>query len=172
MPWYQKQDDTWPEQSTPVKDGLGIHVQADAPDARPSVRVLNDTEERLHLTGADPRPDTDTTHTVAWVPPESTGACLFAVHAQGTDLIFEDLRSPDGPNAPDSALDHVQSALNEIMIPVYIDDVVSDLSERLPGLLVLHTAQYKSEAGRTWTYFRTSVFEDEDLAFEVERGEL
>jgi len=172
MPWYQKDDDTWSEHSGPTDSGFSVQVKADDPTIRPSVRVLSDAEERLHLTGADPRPNTDTTHTVAWVQPESTGTRLFAVHAQGTDLIFEDLRSPDGPNVPDSVLDHVQSALNEIMIPVYIDDVVSDLSERLPGLLVLHTAQYKSEAGRAWTYFRTSVFEDEDLAFEVERGEL
>lgn len=172
MPWYQKEDDTWTEQPAPVKNGLGIHVQADASDAGPSVRVLEDAEERLHLTGTDPRPDTDTTHTVAWVQPGSTGTLLFAVHTQGSDLIFEDLRSATDPAASDTALDHVQSALNEIMIPVYIDDVVSDLSERLAGLLVLHTAQYESDAGGPWTYFRTSVFEDEDLAFEVERGEL
>jgi hypothetical protein len=106
------------------------------------------------------------------VPPESTGTLLFAVHALGTDLIFEDLRPSDGPEMPETALDQVQSALNEIMIPVYIDDVISDLSERLPGLLVLHTAQYSSEAGGPWSYFRTSVFENEALAFEVERGEL
>ena len=172
MPWYEKDDDTWSEQSGPADTGLSVQVTANDPTAPPSVRLLNNTEERLHLTGADPRPDTDTTHTAAWVPPESDGARLFVVHAQGTDLIFEDLRSPDGPDAPDSALDHVQSALNEIMIPVYIDDVISDLSERLPGLLVLHTMQYEGGSGRAWTYFRTSVFEDEDLAFEVERGEL
>ena len=58
------------------------------------------------------------------------------------------------------------------MISVYIDDVISDLSERLSGLLVLHTVQYEAAAGRSWTYFRSSVFEDGKLAFEVERGEL
>jgi hypothetical protein len=172
MPWYRKQDDTWTEPSTPVKDGLGVQIQADAPDTRPHVRVLHDADERLHLTGADPRPDTDTTHTVAWVPPDAAGTRLFAVHAQGTDLIFEDLRSPNGPDAPDSALDQVQSALNEIMIPVYIDDVISDRSEQLPGLLVLHTAQYEADPDGPWSYFRSSVFEDGDLAFAVERGEL
>ena len=172
MPWYQKQDNTWSEQPGPTENGLSVQVHATDPDTPPSVRVLDEMEEQLHLSGASPRPDTDTTHTVAWVQPESTGTLLFAVHAQGTDLIFEDLRSDDGPEMPETALDQVQSALNEIMIPVYIDDVISDLSKRLPGLLVLHTTQYESDAGGAWTYFRTSVFEDEDLAFEVERGEL
>lgn len=170
MPWYRKQNDTWSEQSGPIDDGLCVHVQADDPDVPPHVRVLADAEERLHLTGADPRPNTETTHTVGWVQPDSTGMSLFAVHAQGTDLIFEDHRSADGLEA---ALDQVQSSLNEIMIPVYIDDVISDLSERLSGLVLLHTVQYQSaEEARTWTYFRTSAFEDGELALEVERGSL
>jgi hypothetical protein len=172
MPWYVQRDEAWTETDAPDSDTRSVQVQAEDASTPPVVRVLDGGDERLHLTGAAPRPDTDTTHTVAWVPPDATGTLLFAVHAQGTDLIFEDLRSTDGPDAPDSALDHVQSALNEIMIPVYIDDVISDLSERLSGLLVLHTAQYDGGAEGPWTYFRSSVFEDEDLAVEVERGEL
>jgi hypothetical protein len=58
------------------------------------------------------------------------------------------------------------------MIPVYIDDVIGDLSETLSGLVVLHTAQYESDDAEAWTYFRTSVFEDGDLALEAERGAL
>jgi hypothetical protein len=172
MPWYQKQNNAWIEQSGPADEGLNVQVQADAPDTRPSVRARAGTEERLHLTGADPRPGTDTTHTVARVEPGASGTALFAVHAEGRDLVFEDLRSADEPEAQDGPLDQVQSALTEIMIPVYIDDVISDLSERLSGLLVLHTVQYEAAAGRSWTYFRSSVFEDGKLAFEVERGEL
>ena len=117
MPWYQKDDDTWSEHSGPADNGLSVQVKADAPTARPSVRVLDDAVEQLHLTGVDPRPDTDTTHTVAWVQSGAPGSRLFAVHAKGTDLIFEALQALKGPGAPQSALDHVQSALNEIMIP-------------------------------------------------------
>ena len=50
--------------------------------------------------------------------------------------------------------------------------MISDLSEQLSGLLVLHTAQYESETGGPWSYFRSSVFNDGELAFAVERGEL
>ena len=157
---------------TPDTDRRSVQVQAEDPSTPPVVRVLAENEECLHLTGAAPRPDTDTTHTAAWVPPNAPGTHLFAVHAQGTDLVFEDLRSADGPDVPDSALDKVQSSLNEIMIPVYIDDVIEDLSETLSGLVLLHTVQYPTDDVDTWTYFRTSAFEDGDLAFEMERGEL
>lgn len=172
MPWYAKTSDTWSEQSGPADNGPSVQIRTDGRDGSPIIRVLDANEERLHLAGADPRPDTDTTHTVAWVQPETTGTCLFAVHAEGSDLIFEDLRASDAPDAPDAALNQVQSALNEIMIPVYIDDVITDLSERLSGLLVLHTIQYAAEGGKSWTYFRSAAFEDGDLAFEMERGEL
>jgi len=172
MPWYQKDGDTWSEQSGPLENGLSVQIRTDDPDEPPSIRVLESSAERLHLTGAEPRPDTDTTHTVARIQPDSSGVRLFVVHAQGSDLIFEDLRASDGPDASDAALDQVQSALNEIMIPVYIDDVISDLSEQLSGLLVLHTIQYASEGTGPWTYFRSAAFEEGDLSFEMERGEL
>lgn len=177
MSWYTKEKDSWTEQSpsldTPPSDGgLSIQVQADDKAVRPRIRVLKAGDERLHLTGVDPRPSTDTTHTAAWIPSDSPGALLFAVHTQGNDLIFEDLRASDAAHVPDSAVDQVQSSLNEIMIPVYIDDVISDLSESVSGLVVLHTAQYESATTDAWTYFRTSVFENGELALEAERGSM
>lgn len=172
MPWYTQRDESWTETDAPDPSGRSVQIQAEDPSSPPVVRVLDSNNERLHLTGADPRPDTDTTHTAAWLPSDGPWTRLFAVHAQGTDLIFEDLRGADEPDAPDAALDQVQSSLNEIMIPVYIDDVIEDLSEALSGLVILHTVQYATEPGGTWTYFRTSAFDDGDLAFEVEEGEL
>jgi hypothetical protein len=173
MPWFHETNNAWTETDDAPDGGLGLHVQASDPDVSPEVHVVKDGDPLFHLTGIDPRPQTDTTHTVAHVDPSSkSGTHLFAVHAEANDLIFEDLRSKDEKVATDEAIDHVQSALNEILVPVYIDDVVSELSERVPGLAILHTAQYERKKGRAWTYFRTSVFQNGDLALEDEYGSL
>ncbi len=173
MPWFHDANDTWTEADAAPDDGLGLQVQATDPNVAPEVRVLHDGEPIFHVTGVAPRPQTDTTHTVARVDPSSaTGARLLAVHADAHDLIFEDLRPSDESEASDDALDHVKSALNEILIPVYVDDVVNDLSERVTGLAILHTIQYENEGGEAWSYFRTSVFRDGTLALEDEYGSL
>ncbi|WP_251939740.1 hypothetical protein [Salinibacter ruber] len=172
MPWYALRDETWTDTEAPAPNGRAVQIQAEDASTPPTIRVLTENQERLHLTGADPRPQTDTTHTVAWGAPDSTGRSLFAVHAQGNDLIFDDRRPADAPDSTEAALDQVQSSLSEIMIPVYIDDVIEDLSDTLPGLVVLHTVQYEAEGGPPWTYFRTTIFENGDLALEDEYGEL
>lgn len=173
MSTYARRDDRFAEVPSPPDDGLSIQVQAPRDGREPEVRVLSDGTEVFLLSGTPPRPDTDTTHTVAHVAPESRrGTVLFAVHAADNDLLFEEQADerPGGVDPED--LDHVRSALNEILIPVYIDDVVSDLSERAPGLFVLHTVQVDDEQSPPWTYFRSSVFTDGDLALEDEWGAL
>ena len=173
MSTYARQDDRFAEVPSPPDDGLSIQVQAPQDGRAPEVRVLSDGTEVFRLSGAPPRPDTDTTHTVAHVDPERRrGTVLFAVHAADNDLLFEEQADerPGGIDPED--LDHVRSALNEILIPVYIDDVVSDLSDRAPGLFVLHTVQVEDEQDPPWTYFRSSVFTDGDLALEDEWGAL
>lgn len=173
MPWFHETNDSWTEVDAAPDDGLGLQVRASDPGVAPEVRVVYDGEPISHVTGVDPRPQTDTTHTVTHVDPLSaTGARLFAVHADAHDLIFEDLRSSNESEASDDAFDHVRSALNEILIPVYIDDVVGDLSEHVSGFVILHTAQYENEGKGAWSYFRTSVFKDGDLALEDEYGSL
>ena len=173
MPTYARQDGRFTEVPSPPDDALSIEVRPPEGETAPEVRVLSGGAEVFRLAGAAPRPDTDTTHTVAHVDPEApAGTPLFAVHAAENDLIFEEQAAtwPDGVDADD--LDHVRSALNEILIPVYIDDVVSDLSERAPGLFVLHTVQVEGDRPPPWTYFRTAVFTDGDLAIEDEWGAL
>ncbi|MFB6250063.1 MAG: hypothetical protein ABEL97_16015 [Salinibacter sp.] len=173
MSTYAWQNDTFTEVSGAPTDALCIQVQAPDGEAPPQVRVLAGGAEVLLLAGASPRPDTDTTHTVAHVDPaDRRGTPLFAVHAADTDLLFE-AQTEEWPGGIDpSDIDHVQSALNEILIPVYIDDVVSDLSDRAPGLFLLHTVQVEDDQPPPWTYFRTSVFADGDLALEQEWGSL
>lgn len=173
MPWFHATNGTWTEADSAPNGGTAIQVRASDTDISPEVRVLRDGETIFHLSGVDPRPETDTTHTIARIDPASAmGAPLFAVHADANDLIFEDLRFDGETLASDEALEYVQSALNEILIPVYIDDVVSDLSERVSGIVILHTVQYKSETRGEWSYFRTSVFQNGALALEHEHGSL
>lgn len=167
MPTYNPQDDA-DKPDAPTDLGLDVQVQAPNRDEQPVVRFQTDDDSVL-LTGTEPRPDTDTTHTVARVDPDTgESTVLFVVHADGQNLVFEE-RAPDAVNEAVST--HVQSALNEIMIPVYIDDVIDELSEKLSGLAALHTVQYEGP-GPSWTYFRTSLFDDGTLVFEKEHGEL
>lgn len=173
MSTYARRDDRFAAVPSPPDDALSIQVEAPQDGREPEVRVLSGGAEEFLLSGAPPRPDTDTTHTVAHVDPKGPhGTVLFAVHAADNDLLFEEQADerPGGVDPDD--LDHVRSALNEILIPVYIDDVVSDLSERAPGLFVLHTVQVEGDRPPPWTYFRSSVFTGGDLALEEEWGAL
>lgn len=164
MPWYADATN-WTATDSPPEDGLAVQVES-PPEDRPFLRVQTSADTVL-LSGTDPRPDTDTTHTVAHVTPDTgDGVVLFTVHASGQNLIFEEASDAE---VNDDLYDHVRSALNEIMIPVYIDDVVEDVSEKQSGLIILHTAQYDAES---WTYFRTSLFTDGTLLLEDEYGEM
>lgn len=165
MPWYAAATD-WTETDAPPEDGLALQVQTPSDD-RPLVRIRTTADPYL-LSGTDPRPDTDTTHTVARVDPDTgAGAVLFTVHASGQNLIFEEASDAD---VSDALYNHVRSALNELMIPVYIDDVIEEVSEKQSSLIVLHTAQY--DADGAWTYFRTALFTDDTLLLEDEYGEM
>jgi hypothetical protein len=163
---------SWSETDSPPDDAPRLQVRADDEDAPPEVQFWTNGQAFFHLTGIEPRPQTDTTHTVALVNAESEAGCpIFAVHADNNDLVFEDCRSTSEPTASNEALDHARSSLNEILIPVYIDDVVSDFSEEVSGWVALHTVQYETD-GSSWSYFRTSLFEDGTLLVEDEYGEI
>jgi hypothetical protein len=163
--WYTATSN-WAAADGPADNGLSVQVHA-APDERPFLRARTNSDECL-FTGTDPRPDTDTTHTVARIDPETgAGTALFTVHANGQNLVFEE--HAEG-SVDESFYDHARSALNEIMIPVYIDDVIEDASERTDALVALHTAQYGP--GDQWTYFRAALFDDGALCLEDEHGEL
>jgi hypothetical protein len=165
MTWYTDTDDAWTTAPTPAADRLSIRV---APDTPPLLQFRAPSADDVLITGTDPRPSADTTHTVVrYDPSAAAGTPLFTVHADGQDLVFEEDAPAEAIDA--DVYDHARSALTEIMIPVYIDDVVSDISERLSGLVAVHTTQY---AGDEWTYFRAAVFENGTLLLEDEHGEL
>jgi hypothetical protein len=69
-------------------------------------------------------------------------------------------------------VDQLRSALDEILIPVYIDDAIEEMSETVDGLLVIHTVQHDDGRDAPHTYFRTAVFQDGDLLLEAEDGAL
>lgn len=170
MTWFSRTDGAWTETSSPSDEGPSIQIRASESERAPDVRFLMDGQTFFDVSGVDPRPQTDTTHTVAMVDPESSqGDLVFAVHAAGNDLLFEDCRGRE--SISDTALEQAQSALNEILVPVYIDDVVSDVSEAGSGLALLHTVQTNPESDG-WSYFRTSMFRDGELLIEEERGTL
>lgn len=173
MAWYVKEDNSWERHPSPPTAEHCIHVRTEE-TRPPEVRFLEDRQEFFHLTGTEPRPASETTHTIASIDFARTdGSLLFAVHTADSHLTFEELRSDRAENAySDDAFDQAQSLLSEILLPVYIDDVVSDLSEGQFGLVALHTVQYDSDENTSWTYFRASTFSDGELVFEEEHGEL
>ena len=138
-----------------------------------TLRFISGAEASVPFTGAPVDPDADTIHTVMRIDPSlREGASLCAIYVRGTDLDLEDRRSPDAPSSHADALDQLRSALDEIMIPVYIDDAIEEISETLDGLIALHTVQHDDGRDAPSTYFRTSVFQDGELLFEQESGTL
>lgn len=172
MTWFSRVDGTWTETGSPADDGPSIQVRASETDLWPELRFRTEGRTFFDVSGVERRPNTDTTHTVALVDPESMSAeVAFAVHGSGNDLVFEDCRDPDDSVVSDEMMESAQSALHEILVPVYIDDVVSDLSKRGSGLAVVHTIQ-ADERESDWSYFRTSIFRDGELILEEEKGAL
>ncbi len=172
MTTFALQNGRWTQTDSLEDHSTGLRVRADDPATSPEVQFCTNNRPFFHFTGRNPRPATDTTHTVALVDVDAeTGSPVFSIHADGKDLTFEDCRTESTAAISDAALDHVQSALNEILIPVYIDDVVSDFSEEVSTWVALHTLQYEAD-GDSWSYFRTSLFDDGALQLEDEYGEI
>jgi len=147
------------------------YVEVDEETA--TLRFVSGPDVSVELTGAPVDPDADTIHTVTRIAPSlREGAALCAIYVRGTDLDLEDRRSTDAPSSHANALDHLRSALDEIMIPVYIDDAIEEMSEAVDGLIAIHTVQPDTGRDASHTYFRTAVFQDGELLFEQESGTL
>ncbi|MEF8817091.1 MAG: hypothetical protein V5A58_09895, partial [Salinibacter sp.] len=84
----------------------------------------------------------------------------------------EDRRTTDAPPSHAEALRQLRSALDEILIPVYIDDAIEEISEGGDGLFVLHTVQHGDGRDAPPTYFRVAIFRDGNLVLETEHGSL
>lgn len=169
MSYYTPDNDTWTSVSD-RPDPPYIHVHEEAPE----VEFVGGPGGSFRLDGATPQPGADTTHTVASVDHDvQAGAVLCVLHVEQNRIEVDDRRPADGPTrCGDEPFDGFQAALDEILIPVYLDDAVETLSGGVDGLVAIHTAQYDDRVDRSCTYFRTSVFEDETLLLEEERGSL
>ncbi len=167
MSYYVDDDGPWTAVSSPSPPY--IHVPEDAPE----VAFVGDPEGSFRLEGATPQPGADTTHTVGIIDADlQLGSVVCALHVEENRITVDDRRSGSEPRCRDDAFEAFQAALDEILIPVYLDDAVETLSDDVDGLVAIHTAQYDDRVDRTCTYFRTSVFENETLLLEEERGSL
>jgi hypothetical protein len=173
MPVYVQRDGDWTSASDPSAHDLAIDVTTETalPDT-PDVVVRQGDDAIFTLQTRAVPSGGETIHTVAAVNTDSgSGTVLFAVRAEDGRQTFDDLRPDDASSDVDDAvLEGVQDDLDEILIPVYIDDAIENLSENVPDLVLLHTARF-DDHGRC-TYFRTSAFRDGSLLLEEEVGAL
>lgn len=168
MPYFAPHDEAWTEVSESPEPPF-IEVSSD----RPTVHFVGDAETTFDVPGAPARTSAETVHTVAIVDDALTdGLTLCALRAENHDLTVEDRRPSEARTRFADAFDQLQSALDEIMIPVYIDDALDEVSESVEALVAVHTAEYASPPQTNCTYFRTAVFRDGTLLLEAERGSL
>lgn len=169
MSYYVPQDGTWTEASSDPVDLPYIEVT----EPPPTVHFVGGPDTSFKLSGAPARSSAETTHTVAIVDSDlSEGTTLCALRAENGDLTVEDRRPPDARTQFADAFEQLRDAMDEILIPVYIDDAIEELSEAVNGLVALHTAQYADPPQASCTYFRTSVFQEGTLLLEAEHGSL
>jgi len=169
MSYYVPTDDAWTSVSN---EPSPPYIQV--PDDTPEVHFVGGPDETFRLTGATPQPGVGTTHTVATLNADlHSGSLLCALHARENDIDLDDRRSDESPSrVSEDAFEHFRGALDDILIPVYLDDAIETLSEHVEGLVAIHTAQYDDRVENSCTYFRTSVFENGTLLLEDERGSL
>jgi hypothetical protein len=169
MRHYVLHDGTWTEAASDAVDPPHVEITEDPP----TLHFVGETNASFQLPGAPARSDTETVHTVAIVDPSLTdGITLCALRAERDDLTVEDRRPDHARTRYGDAFEQLQSALDEILIPVYIDDAIEEVSESVEGLVALHTAQYADPPAASCGYFRTSVFRDGTLLLEAEYGSL
>lgn len=168
MSYYVLRNGDWTEISS-APDPPYVEVDEEAA----TLHFFSSPDASVQFTGAPVDPDADTIHTVMRITPSfREGAALCAIYVRGTDLDLEDRRSTDAPSSHAKALDQLRSALDEIMIPVYIDDAIEDISETVDGFVALHTVQHDNGRDAPHTYFRTAIFQDGGLLLEEESGTL
>jgi len=168
MRHFAPADASWSEVSAPPDPP---YLQFD-PEA-PAVSIVGSNDTAAELAGAPVDPNADTIHTLTVVNPSSLAVePLCGVYVQGQTLDLEDRRSPEGPAAHADALDHLRSALDEILIPVYIDDAITEATDTLDGWIVLQTVRHDDGPDAPPTYVRVGLFEQGTLQLEAEHGTL
>lgn len=168
MSYYAANGDTWSE----VSEAPAAPPYLEIDEESPKLRFVGSSAE-FQIEGAPARAAGETVHTVTLLDPSlDTGMVLCALRTEGQDLTVEDRRPSEARGRHAEAFDQLQSALDEILVPVYIDDALEEISESVDQFVVLHTAQYASPPKDDHTYFRTSLLQDGALLLEAERGAL
>lgn len=167
MLYYVPDDDAWTEASDPPADAPYLEI-----DDAASLQFVGEADS-FRLAGAPARTADETVHTIAILSSSlNEGLELCALRAEGQDLTVEDRRPPEARTHYADAFEQLQSALDEILVPVYIDDALEEVSESVDGLVVVHTAQYEEPPTDECSYFRASAFQSGNHLFETERGGL
>lgn len=168
MTYYTPDEDTWSVVSEAPANPPYLEIDGESPVLR-----FVGPSDVFQLEGAPARSADETVHTIALLDPSlDTGMVLCALRAEGQDLTVEDRRPPEARDRHAEAFEQLQSALDEILVPVYIDDALEEISESVDQFVALHTAQYASPPRDDNTYFRTSLVQDGKLLLEEERGAL
>lgn len=168
MPYIRPHPTDWSDVNAPPGEPPYLEIS----ETPPEIHVIG-TSDTYQLSGAPVDPSADTIHTVAVVDPHTgRGAPLCAIYVQDRALDLEDRRPSDAPSVHANAVDRLRSALDEILIPVYIDDALQESSQGLEDAVLLHTVQYDAGPDAAATYFRMSAMQDETLRYEWERGSL
>jgi len=168
MRYFAPTDESWHEVSH-APDPPYLQFEPEAP----SISIVGSDDTTAALAGAPVDPDADTIHTLTVVDPSSlTAEPLCAVYVQGQTLDLEDRRSPGAPAAHADALDQLRSALDEILIPVYVDDAITEATDAIDGWVVLQTVRHDDGPEAPPSYVRVALFEEGTLQLEAEHGAL
>jgi hypothetical protein len=168
MQYFHSQTTGWTATESLPDDAPYVEIDETAP----TVRFVGPSGDEYRLTGAPVDPSADTIHTVALVDLEQgQGTPLCAIYVRDRTLDLEDRRSPDAPPSQADVLDQLRSALDDILIPVYIDDALEEMSEGVDKAVAIHTVQYDDTPDAP-SYVRTAVVRDGELLLEAEWGEL
>lgn len=168
MSYYIPQEGSWRDVSSPP-DPPYLNVDT----AAATLHFVGGPDASVQISGAPVDPAADTIHTVTSVASSfREGAPLCAVYVRDRTLDVEDRRGADSRSSHAEGVAQLRSALDEILIPVYIDDAIEEVSETVDGPVVIHTVQHENGRDAPPTYFRTAAFQDGELLLETEHGTL
>ena len=170
MAFYTPEAGAWTRvQSRP--DGTYIHVPDDLLNAPALVLFEGDTAV-FTLENASPSPDAETVHTVAALDADAMHGTLLCVYVvEEGDASLVDLRSAASTTDTDDLVAGIEEALDDILLPVYIDDAVQEGTEDADSLIGLLTVQ-PGGSEPPYSYARVAVFRSGELLLEEEAGSL
>jgi hypothetical protein len=171
MAFYAYQMEEWTRVPSRPEQGRYIHVPDDLLET-PAVAFADGAGATYTLEGVRPAPGAETVHTVARIDPATMAGTLLCAYSteDGTETLL-DLRSDNGEGPSGDVVAGIEEALDEILIPVYIDDAVCEGTEEVDALIALLTVQPETGEPAS-SYARVAVFQNGELLLEEEAGAL